>query len=47
VTVDRENCGHTRDGEWCGPVETDQPFTVPDRAWPDQWRVPADAGDAR
>jgi hypothetical protein len=31
VTVDRERDGHTRDGRWCGPVETDQPSEVPDQ----------------
>jgi hypothetical protein len=47
VTVNREKGGHTRDGEWCGPVETEKPFTVPDRAWPGQWRVPEGDGRAR
>ena len=30
VTVNRENDGHTRDGIWCGPVETQLPNGVPD-----------------
>ena len=30
VVVDREDYGHTRAGKWCGPVETDHPFEVPD-----------------
>jgi hypothetical protein len=47
VTVSRENDGHTRDGNWCGPVETDKPFTVTDQNWPGEWRVPAVEGKAR
>lgn len=47
VTVDREDAGHTRDGQWCGPVETDKPFSVPDRTWSDQWRVPGRTDVAR
>ena len=41
VTVDRQNGGHVRDGQRCGPVETNKPFEVADQSWPDQWRVPA------
>ncbi len=38
VTVDRENDGHTRDGVWCGPVETEKPFElVPDDPPPCAW----------
>jgi hypothetical protein len=40
VTVDRENMGHTRDGAWCGPVETERPFAVSDVPTGDQWMVP-------
>ncbi len=34
VTVDRENSGHTRNGAWCGPVETQLPGAVPDEPPP-------------
>jgi hypothetical protein len=47
VTVDREGAGHTRDGQWCGPVETQQPFNVPDRTWLGHWVVPKRAGTRR
>jgi hypothetical protein len=40
VTVDRENMGHARDGRWCGPVETEHPFDVPDEPTGNQWMVP-------
>jgi hypothetical protein len=30
VIADRQDSGHTRFGRWCGPVETEQPSTVPD-----------------
>ena len=30
VVVTREDQGHSRDGRWCGPVETDHPFVVSD-----------------
>ena len=30
VTVERESDGHIRSGRWCGPVETEHPFIVPD-----------------
>lgn len=40
VTVDREPDGHTRDGRWCGPVETERSIEVPDQLQPDQWMVP-------
>ena len=30
VVVTREESGHTRNGRWCGPVETDRPFVVTD-----------------
>jgi hypothetical protein len=47
VTLDRDDRGHTRDGAWCGPVETHEPFTVPDQNWPEQWRVPPASDRAR
>lgn len=37
VTVDREYDGHTRDGAWCGPVETELPSAVPDDPPPYDW----------
>ncbi len=43
VTVDRIETGrrlHLRDGQSCGPVETDNPFDVRDQTWPDHWKVP-------
>lgn len=40
VTVDREDAGHTRDGRWCGPVETEHPFEVPDEPPGNRWTVP-------
>jgi len=40
ITVDREDRGHTRDGQWCGPIETDHPFAVPDKPAGVGWMVP-------
>jgi hypothetical protein len=40
VTVDRENTGHTRDGLWCGPVETEHPLAVSDEPTGNQWMLP-------
>ena len=44
VTVDCENSGHTRDGLWCGPVETEHPFGVSDEPTGNRWMVPRDTG---
>ena len=41
VTVDREPKGHTRNGEWCGPVETEHPSEVTDEPPFGAWVVPA------
>jgi hypothetical protein len=44
VTVDRENCGHTRDGSWCGPVETEHPAWVSDEPTDNLWVAPPRSG---
>jgi hypothetical protein len=40
ITVDCKDRGHTRDGQWCGPIETDHPFAVPDEPTGQGWMVP-------
>ena len=39
VTVDREAAGHGRDGQWCGPVETEHPSAVSDEPTGNEWMV--------
>ena len=39
ITVDCKDRGHTRDGQWCGPIETDHPFAVPDQPGGKGWMV--------
>lgn len=40
VTVDCKGRGHTRDGQWCGPIETERPLSVPDEPAGKLWMVP-------
>lgn len=37
VTVDREPNGHSWNGRWCGPVESEHPFSVTEEADPGVW----------
>jgi hypothetical protein len=37
VTADRPPDGHTRLGQWCGPIETHHPSAAPDHVPYDQW----------
>jgi hypothetical protein len=42
VTVERAFGYHRRDARWCGPVETEHPFTVSDEPTGDDWVVRQD-----
>ena len=44
VTVAGPINRHMRDGQWCGPIETDHPFEVPDEPPGDEWMVPSHGG---
>ena len=44
VTVAGPINRHMRDGQWCGPIETDHPFEVPDDPPGNEWMVPSHAG---
>lgn len=39
VTVDQPDNGHTRAGCWCGPVETEHPFSVRDEPPLSDWLI--------
>ena len=40
ITVDCKHRGHTREGQWCGPIEIEHPFAVPDEPAGKGWMVP-------
>jgi hypothetical protein len=47
VTVAGSINRHMRDGQWCGPIETDHPFEVPNEPPGNEWMVHSQSSPPR